>query len=102
MSQSFDEDLSYIVAVLSQFSDVDQALIFGSRALGTHRPGSDVDLVLKGSSLDAIVTRVGGILNDESPLPYYFDVLDYDAITNAELKAHIDRVGRVVYTRKVL
>jgi predicted nucleotidyltransferase len=69
---------------------------WGSRAKGTQRPGSDIDLVLWGD-LDILrVARIGGEL-DELPLPYIFDVRAYDAIHHPELKAHVDRVGRVVY-----
>ena len=38
--------------------------------------------------------------NEESLLPYYFDILDYDAIVNHDLKEHIDRVGIVIYQRE--
>jgi hypothetical protein len=34
-----------------------------------------------------------GILNEETLLPYKFDVLDYDKIDNRQLKEHITRAG---------
>ena len=94
-----ESDISYICKILAQFSDIEQALIFGSRAKGTNQKGSDVDIALKGADLGAIVTQIGGILNDDSPLPYYFDVLDYQAITSEKLKDHIDRVGQIIYEK---
>lgn len=46
-----------------------------------------------------IASTISGILNEESPLPYFCDVLDYSLIDNEELKNHIDRVGRLIYKK---
>lgn len=94
-------DLKYIVDVLSKHPMVKIALIFGSRAKGTHKPGSDIDLALKGDHLADVVRQVSAQLNEEGPLPYHVDVLDYDAITNENLKDHIDRVGIAIYPRLI-
>ena len=36
---------------------------------------------------------------EESPMPYFFDVIDYSSLTHEKLKNHIDRVGKVIYTQ---
>ena len=93
-----DSDLTVIVSVLAQFSEVSRARVFGSRAKGNYRPGSDVDIALDGDGLTLeIVSQIGFMLNEETSLPYHFDVLDYHSLTNKELAAHIDRVGVVIY-----
>lgn len=93
-----ESDLAAMIDVLSQFASVDTALIFGSRAKGTYKPGSDVDLAVKGESLSYDdVSRIGYLLNEETLMPYQFDVLQYEAIRSSELIDHIDRVGVVVY-----
>lgn len=93
-----DSDIIAIRQVLSQFPEVQRALVFGSRAKGTHRNGSDVDLALKGDLLSYQTTvQIASILNEETMMPYHFDILDYHSIGHTNLVAHIDRVGQVIY-----
>ena len=94
-----DSDLVIIREVLKGFPEIEEAVLYGSRAKGNHKTGSDVDLALKGSDTARAVTSIWGILNDESPLPYFFDVLSYEQISNPDLKEHIDRVGISIYSR---
>lgn len=96
-----EKDLQIICEVLKRFADVDEAILFGSRAKGNYQPGSDVDLALKGQALSPTIARISGCLNDESPLPYRFDIIDYHGLTNDELREHIDRVGVIVYRREL-
>lgn len=96
----FEADLQNVVSVLTQFPEVEYASIFGSRAKGNYKNGSDVDIALKGKQLSfTILTRINSILNEETSMPYRFDVLNYETITNNELKEHIDRVGLVIYNK---
>ena len=73
--------------------------MFGSRAKGTFRAGSDVDLAVKGCS-DSDVTLLSAALNEETTFPYFFDVVAYEKISNQELLAHIDRVGVTLYIKR--
>jgi uncharacterized protein len=91
-----DGDLETIVRVISRFPDITKAVIFGSRAKGTYQPGSDVDIAIWAMNYDNAL-QLPGILNDETLLPYKFDVLNYDSIDNQELKDHINRVGVNIY-----
>ena len=92
-------DLESIAALLRRYTAVETAVLFGSRAKGTHRPGSDVDIALQGSHLtQRMVTSIGDFLNEETLMPYHFDVVNYHTIENPNLVAHIDRVGVVLYT----
>ena len=91
-------DIDYITQALRQFSEIEVALVFGSRAKGNYARGSDVDLAIKGPGIThATVSRLLFLLNEEYPLPYFFDVVHYEALTNLDLVAHIDRVGEIVY-----
>ncbi|MFQ5419760.1 MAG: nucleotidyltransferase family protein [Anaerolineae bacterium] len=93
------DDLAAMRTILAQFPSVQTALIFGSRAKGNYKPGSDVDIALQGEGVtDRIVADVAFILNEETIMPYQFDVLNYHTITNPDLTTHIDRVGRPFYT----
>jgi len=92
-----DCDLQVIINVIKIYPQIDEANIFGSRALNTYKKGSDIDISLKGKDIALITSTISGILNEESPLPYFFDVLDYNHIDNKELKNHIDQVGKQIY-----
>jgi predicted nucleotidyltransferase len=88
-----------IIDILRAHPEVERAAIFGSRALGTYKKGSDVDLVLYGDIRDEIITAISYKLNEEGTLPYFFDVLSYNSIDNPALKEHIDRVGIIFYSK---
>ena len=93
------DDLETIVAVLSRYPVVKTAVIFGSRAKGNYKAGSDVDIALQGEGMgDRVAADVAYQLNEETIMPYRFDVLNYHTIANPDLIAHIDRVGRPFYT----
>ncbi len=93
-----DADISTIQSVLQQFPEVQSALIFGSRAKGNYRRGSDVDIAVKGEALSyRIILSITAELNEETLLPYHFDVLNYHTIDNQNLVDHIDRVGKIFY-----
>lgn len=86
-------DLQEILRVLGAYPQIRRARLFGSRAKGTHAPGSDVDLALEGEITFELIREVSRSLNQDSTMPYRFDVLDYAAIQSQELREHIDRVG---------
>jgi uncharacterized protein len=96
-----NSDLQFILTIIKCYPQIDEALIFGSRALNKHKKGSDIDIALKGKELGLTASTIAGILNEESPLPYFFDVLDYDLIDNQDLRNHIDRVGQQIYKKTV-
>ena len=84
----------------SEFPNVKEAIIFGSRAKGNFKNGSDVDIALKGENINLeIVSNISYRLNEETVLPYKFDVLDYQSINNSKLTEHINRIGISVYIR---
>jgi predicted nucleotidyltransferase len=95
-----DDDVEAIVAILSKQSNIEKAYIFGSRAKGNFKNGSDVDIALKGNQVDFdTVSQVSYWLNEETSMPYKFDVLNYHTITEPDLKDHIDRVGIELYSQ---
>lgn len=79
--------------LLSQFAEFEKVVIFGSRALGTYREGSDIDLAVFGGSISNISLRKFKILYDELNLPYQLDIIHYESIDNPALKKHIDDYG---------
>lgn len=91
-----------ISGVLEQFPAVQKALLFGSRAKGVYRRGSDIDLALEGNGLS---WRVLGQIErglDDLLLPYKFSLIVYDEKTDPAVAAHIQRVGCTFYERQPL
>jgi len=95
-----ERDMKYILEAVSKYPEIEEVIIFGSRAIGNYKKGSDVDIALKGQEINRkTVIRLSNDLNEEYPLPYFFDVLNYNDITNEELKKHIDNIGKVIYKK---
>lgn len=96
-----ENDLDVIVSAVAAFKSVQDLVLFGSRAKGSYKRGSDVDLALKGDELTyEDLVQIDLELNENRPLPYKFDVVDYHRLDNPELKSHIDRVGVNLYHRE--
>jgi uncharacterized protein len=95
-------DLDAIRIELQNHSTVESAYIFGSRAKGNFKNGSDVDIALKGAGLNfEIINQISYYLNEETNMPYKFDVLDYNSLQKKELKEHIDSVGIKIYNKAI-
>ncbi len=88
-----------LIGALSRFPQIEKAVIYGSRAKGNYRPGSDLDLTLFGGQLDhALLTAIGNEL-DDLLLPYKIDLSLFHQLTQPELIEHIQRVGLVLYEK---
>ena len=93
-----DNTLNILSSIFSKYPGIKQAVLYGSRAKGKYHNGSDIDLSLKtGESFTFTdLLHISGDF-DDSDLPYFVDVSIYDKLSNPELKAHINRVGKVLY-----
>ncbi len=88
-----------ISAVLAGHPAVERAVLYGSRAKGNHRHGSDIDLTLVGSGLGyRDLLKIMGEL-DDLLLPYTIDLSLLHTIDHDELRQHIQRVGQDFYRR---
>lgn len=93
------QEIDRIISVFEQYPQLEQVLLYGSRAKGNYRPASDIDLSLFGNEVDLTLQQQIELALDDLLLPYKFDISIYHRITNPEFKDHIDRVGRVFYQR---
>jgi predicted nucleotidyltransferase len=85
--------------ILADFPEVEKAVLYGSRAKGTYKPGSDIDLALFGERLTAAIRgRIAARL-EESSIPHCVDLALYAELDHAPLREHITRVGVVLYER---
>jgi predicted nucleotidyltransferase len=87
------EVIEKLIRVFRQYPRVEQVLIYGSRAMGKYRPGSDIDLTLKGTQLGWHDLQAIEQAIDDLLLPYKVDLSLYAQIDNQGLLAHIDRWG---------
>jgi predicted nucleotidyltransferase len=95
-----EDDLSTLQRVFRRYPSVHEVLVFGSRAMGRFRPGSDVDLAVRED--DARASALPDMryeLDEETLLPYRFDVLALDQIASPLLVDHIQRWGCSIYRR---
>ncbi len=94
-----NDHMNLILKALKQFPEIETAILFGSRAIGNYRPGSDIDIAIKGSRINqTICSELSGILNEELPLAWSFDIIPFETIQNSSLTDHINRVGIEIYT----
>jgi len=89
-------ELGMIRRVFRRHPEIEIVKLFGSRAKGTHAPGSDIDLALWGD-VDALRAESIAAELDELPLPYQYDVKPFHLIRLRPLREHIERVGITVY-----
>lgn len=86
-----------ILGCFEKYEHIEEVILYGSRAKGTHKHASDIDIVLKGehvTSTDQL--RLENDL-DDLLLPWKFDISLYQNITNQDLRDHIDRVGITIF-----
>lgn len=95
-----DKTVAIIRRILAYVPAVKKAVIYGSRAKGNFRPGSDIDLTLHGEGLDLRILGEIAARLDESPIPYQVDLSIFDRLEHAGLREHIERVGVVFYQRE--
>jgi predicted nucleotidyltransferase len=97
----YDKSFDLILEAIKKFPEVEKAILFGSRAMGNFKKGSDIDIAIKGERIGPPqVNRLNSILNQELAIPYFVELIDYKSITDQELKKHVDEVGKVVYGKK--
>jgi len=91
--------IAKIHAVFGNFASIEKAILYGSRAKGTYRNGSDIDLTLIGKNLTHTQLLSIELALDELMLPYKFDLSLHHQLDSPELLDHIRRVGIEFYRR---
>jgi predicted nucleotidyltransferase len=92
-----EQTIHKIQQALAHYPLIDKAVLYGSRAKGTNKKGSDIDLCLFGESLNQKILYQVETTLDDLYLPYTFDLCAYQSLSNNDLKEHIDRVGVPFY-----
>lgn len=89
--------LEKILNVLQKYSEIQRAIIYGSRVKGNYKPGSDIDIALDAPTMSFSTQFKLENELDDLLLPYKIDLSTIHNIDNPALLDHIQRVGVVVY-----
>lgn len=92
-----EETIAKINDVFAKYPQVEEAILYGSRAKGNFKKGSDIDLTLKGKKLSLSLVNKISLEIDDLLLPYSFDISILDQIDNPDLFDHIKRRGVVFF-----
>jgi predicted nucleotidyltransferase len=94
-----EKSIQKVNRVFANYENIDEAILYGSRAKGNYSDGSDIDLTLKSKRLTLSQINKICIDLDDLLLPYTFDLSILDHISNPDLIEHIERVGISFYIR---
>jgi predicted nucleotidyltransferase len=94
------ETIEKILEIFGRYDEIEEAIIYGSRAKGNFKPGSDIDLTLIGRGLNLTVLNKICLELDDLLLPYTFDLSLYHHINQPDLIDHIQRVGKLFYSKE--
>lgn len=75
--------------------NIQKVILFGSRARGTHKERSDIDIAVSGGDFDEFYWTV----NEEAWTLLMFDIIDLNKRISDELKKEIERDGIVLYEK---
>lgn len=94
-----DSTCAIVRQILASYPQIEKAVLYGSRAKGNYKPGSDIDLTLFGAALDHQSLMSIASALEESDIPYTVDLSLFEQIETPALREHIQRVGQVFYQR---
>jgi predicted nucleotidyltransferase len=84
-----DQQRKEITDILTSYKAVEKAILFGSRAIDTYKEASDVDIAIKGQNADwSLAMTIQDHLEEETYLPFFFDVVAYGSVESEELRRH--------------
>lgn len=97
-----DKSYQLLLETFNKYPQIEDVIVFGSRAKGNYKRGSDIDLVIKGKNCsEELALQLKAYINEELPTPYMVDIVDYNSLDQKELKEHIDRVDIPFLNKKI-
>ncbi len=95
-----ESQLNEIIKIISTYKKIDEAVLFGSRAMDTFKEASDVDIAIKEKEADySLAAKLKTCFEEDTNLLFFFDFVSYESITSPEVKKHIDRYGITIYRK---
>lgn len=93
-----DKSYNLLLETIASLPGIEKAVIFGSRAMGNYKKGSDIDIAIFGKDINFDnLFRLQTILNQQLPIPYHVDVVHFNTIESKELQDHITDNGIKIY-----
>ena len=92
------ETIDKINSVFEKHPEIEKVIIYGSRAKGNYKSGSDIDFTLIGNDLNDLTGTLDSEIDDLNT-PYLFDISIFGKLNSPSLKEHINRVGKVFYKK---
>jgi predicted nucleotidyltransferase len=93
-----EKTVDLINKIFFGYTKIDKVIIYGSRARGDYKNGSDIDLTIVGDISVEDCVNIAGLI-DDLPIPYMCDISVLAKIKNENLVEHIHRVGQVFYEK---
>ncbi len=98
----YEKTYKLILEALESTNEIEAAFIFGSRAMGNYKKGSDIDIAVSGSNISPkVIMSLKSTLNEELPIPYFVDVIHLESTQNADLKEHIIKYGKKFFAKRI-
>jgi predicted nucleotidyltransferase len=94
-----EKHLQLLCTYFKTVPQINTVILFGSRALKTHKKGSDIDLAISGSIDPHLLLKIQGVLNEELPISLKFDIVHLESISHSELIEHIKTKGVTIFER---
>ena len=92
-------DIQRLLELIRTHQSVEKVVLYGSRALGRQRAGSDIDIFLVAPSMDLKELLELGAALDDLLLPWQIDLQLRHLIDHEGLVAHIERAGQLLWER---
>ena len=92
--------IAKICAVFAAHPEIEQAVLYGSRAKGNFKPGTDIDLTLFGSDLSHELLLDLLVELDDLLLPWMIDLSLFASLNHPALQEHITGAGVLFYQRQ--
>lgn len=94
-----ETEILSLQTLFASFPEVEEVVIYGSRARGTHRISSDIDLTLKGEHLTYLQLALIDARIDDLLMPYFVDLSLFRMLKDTDLLDSIQREGKTLYLR---
>ena len=95
-----EETIQKINTVFARYPEIEEVVIYGSRAKGNFREGSDIDITLKGAAVTERIRSRVWLDIDDLNTPYLFDISVYYQLKSESLLEHINRAGKTFYQKE--
>jgi predicted nucleotidyltransferase len=94
-----EKTINKINSVFEKHLEIEEVIIYGSRAKGNFREGSDIDITLKGKTISYnILSKINQEIDDLNT-PYLFDISIFETLESTDFIDHINRVGKTFYRK---